>query len=114
LRFAFRVSHAAHGGLHLVDALEHLHGLFVEEPAVLREVGRAGAALDQRHAQLLLQLLDLPAQRRLCDVQALRGAGEAPFARHRDEVPEVPQLHTILSGYDFRPTWSWTSGKQAG
>ena len=48
-------------------------------------------------AQLLLELLDLPAQRGLRDVQDFRRPAEAPLACHGDEIPEVPQLHLDTS-----------------
>ena len=41
----------------------------------------------------LPQLLDLPAQRRLGNVQALGGAREILFFRYRDEVAQMPQFH---------------------
>ncbi|CAH0308122.1 hypothetical protein SRABI70_04616 [Pseudomonas sp. Bi70] len=47
--------------------LEQLHGMFIEEPPGLGQAQRP-AALDQGHAQLVFQLLDLPAQRRLGDM----------------------------------------------
>jgi glc operon protein GlcG len=44
------------------------------------------AALQQRHAQLTLQPPDLLAERRLCDVQPLRGAAEVELLSRGDEV----------------------------
>ena len=42
-----------------------------------RQLYLARAALNDLHAQRRLQLLDQAAERRLCDVQARRGVGEA-------------------------------------
>jgi hypothetical protein len=42
--------------------------------------------------QLGLQQPDLAAERRLRDVQALRGPGEVAFLGDRDEVPETPEV----------------------
>ncbi|MGC4071109.1 MAG: hypothetical protein QM760_01040 [Nibricoccus sp.] len=53
---------------------------------------RAGAAHDQPRAQLILQLLDLPAQRRLRDVQQLGGTGEVALAGDGDEVAELARV----------------------
>ncbi len=52
------------------------------------------ATLQQDHAQLILQLLDLPAQRRLGDVQAFGGAGEIQGFPQHLEVTQVAQFHT--------------------
>ena len=54
----------AHGG-------EHLRGGGVELLAGLGQRERAVAALEQRHAELVLELLDLAADRRLREVQLL-------------------------------------------
>ncbi|MNE29385.1 hypothetical protein D3C80_1228640 [compost metagenome] len=51
------------------------------------------AALQQHHPQFVLQLLDLPAQRRLGDVQALGGAGEVEGLSQYLEITQVPQFH---------------------
>lgn len=55
------------------------------------------ATLQQDHAQLILQLLDLPAQRRLGDVQAFGGAGEIQRFPQHLEVTQVAQFHTDSS-----------------
>ncbi len=67
-------------------------GLLVE---IAPGVGQAQrpAALQQGHAEQFLELLDLPAQRWLGDVQALGGAGEVEGAGHFAEVAQVSQLH---------------------
>jgi hypothetical protein len=44
----------------------------------------------QRHPQVVLELLDLLRERRLGDVQARRGPSEVALLAHRDEVAEVP------------------------
>ena len=53
----------------------------------------ARRAFDQRHAQLLLQQLDLPTQRRLGDVQHFRGAGEIALVGHSHEIFELTDVH---------------------
>ncbi|MNT67210.1 hypothetical protein D3C72_2053330 [compost metagenome] len=45
---------------------------------------------DQRDAQGFFQLLHLPAQRRLRDMQARGGPREVPFLCDRNEVAQVP------------------------
>ncbi|MDF3608220.1 hypothetical protein PE067_19980 [Paracoccus sp. DMF-8] len=78
---------------HLIDAPQHLQRLFIEQPPRIGQPDRAGLALDQGDAQLLLQQLDLAAQRRLCDVQDLCRAGKVPLARDGGEIAQLSQIH---------------------
>jgi len=48
---------------------------------------------EQRDAELVFELSDLPRQRRLRNVQALCGACEVPLFRHGNESPEMPKVH---------------------
>jgi hypothetical protein len=43
-------------------------------------------------AELVFQLADLPAQRRLRDTQRGGGAAEVAMVGHRNEVPHQPQV----------------------
>ena len=47
---------------------------------------RPGGAVDELHAELALELLDLPAQRRLGHVQPLGGPPEVQFLGDGDEA----------------------------
>ncbi len=49
-------------------------------------------ALDELHAQVLLQFLQLRGECRLGDEAALRGAPEMTRVRHSHEVPQILQL----------------------
>jgi hypothetical protein len=60
---------AARYRLRLFDALQHLRGLLVGQPAPVGEADRSAASLDQSNAEFVLELLDLPAERRLRDTQ---------------------------------------------
>ena len=62
-------------------------------PPRLGEPQRAAVAQDELHAQLLLQQLDLPTQRRLGDVQHFRGAGEIALVGHSHEIFELTDVH---------------------
>src|SRR6185369_11294221 len=62
------------------------------------ELDAALVAVEEAHAELLLELADLLADRRLGDVQPLRGAAEVPLFGGSDEVPEVSELHHYLPG----------------
>jgi hypothetical protein len=82
-------------GGHLCDL-----GLAEHAPRLL-EHGVAGVcqrdaplgAVEEPHAELLLELPNLLAHGRLRDVQALRGPAEVQLLGDRDEVPDVAKLH---------------------
>ncbi|GAA2412593.1 hypothetical protein GCM10010433_09620 [Streptomyces pulveraceus] len=61
--------------------------------AHLRQGHRPAGAVEQQMPELLLQLPDLGADPRLCQVQPGGGAGEVGFLRDRDEVPQLPNVH---------------------
>ena len=87
----------AHAGE--LSAVLHEEGaLGKERLAAAIQLNRVVLALEQRRTQLLLQILDLPAQRRLRDVQPLGGAGEALLVGHGDEVAQVAKLHAAYLG----------------
>ena len=67
-------------------------GVFIEESPGFGQPQRS-ATLQQDHPQLILQLLDLPAQRRLGDVQAFGGAGEVEGFPQHLEIAQVTQFH---------------------
>ena len=52
-----------------------------------------GRALHQRHAQLVLELADLGAQRGLADEAGRRGLAEVAVVGEGDEVAQVTQVH---------------------
>jgi hypothetical protein len=54
-------------------------------------------ALEQLDTELTLERLDLLADRRLGDVQLVRGAPEVQLASDLDEVFELPELHAFAS-----------------
>ena len=90
-----RFKQPPHHRLHLVEAVEHLHRLLEQQaPGVGQRQGPAGA-VEQRDPDLVLKLLDLPAQRRLGDMQPFRRAREVPLPRHRDEVAELPRFQVM-------------------
>ena len=66
---------------------EDLAGL--GEPAALR------GAVQQPGAQLLFQVADLAAQRRLRDAEGFGGAAEVPVFGDDGEVPHQPQVQIL-------------------
>ena len=63
-----------------------------EDLAGLGEPGALRGAVEQLRAELLLELADLPAQRRLRDAQLGGGAAEVPVLGDGGEVPHQPQV----------------------
>jgi hypothetical protein len=63
---------------------------------------------EQFDAEFPLQLAHLAAERRLGDVQALRGSGEVPLLGHGEEVTQAAQLWhaSILGGGHAGTAWS--------
>ena len=76
----------------LVQLFQQHVGVFIEESPGLGQPQRS-ATFEQDHAQLILQLLDLPAQRRLGDVQAFGRAGEVEGLPQHLEIAQVTQFH---------------------
>ena len=64
-----------------------------EQRTRLRQAHGALVALEQLRAQFRFQRLDLLAQRRLADVQALGRAREVQFLGDGDKVTQVAQFH---------------------
>ena len=68
-------------------------GVLQRELALRRQADEAMAALDDRRAEILLELADRRRERRLRDVTGFRRPAEMLFARQRDEIFELPQHH---------------------
>ncbi len=77
---------------HFAQLFEQHIGVFIEKPPGLGQPQRS-AALQQNHPQLILQLLDLPAQRRLGDVQAFCCAGEVEGLTQHLKIAQMTQFH---------------------
>ena len=77
--------------------VENFLGRFDQGLARRGEPYRAGVAIEQARAQLPLQLFDRPAQRWLGDVQPLGGAAEMQLLGHRQEGPDLVDIHVHAS-----------------
>ena len=66
-------------------------GVIQREPALRRQADEAMAALDDRRAEILLELADRRRERRLRDVTGFRRPAKVLFTRQRDEIFELPQ-----------------------
>ncbi len=86
------LAEATHHRLHLVHPIEHLNRLLEQQPAGIGQRQRPACPIEQRDTDLILELLDLPAERRLGDVQLLGRAGEIALPRNGDEIAELTRL----------------------
>ena len=76
----------------LAQLFEQHTGMLIEKPSGLCQP-QGPAALQQHHPQFVLQLLDLPAQRRLGDMQAFGSSGEVEGLAQHLEIAQVTQFH---------------------
>ena len=73
--------------------LEHALRLLDDAAADRRHGHFAAAALEQRDAELVFELLHRDRQRRLAHEALLRGAAEVALARKRDDVAKLGEGH---------------------
>ena len=83
---------AGHPG-RMLDLLEDQPRLHQEGRARLGQLAAIGIAHQQGHAQILLQVLDGDAQRRLSDRELVRRAAEVTLLGHHDEVAKQMGFH---------------------
>ena len=77
----------------MLDATKDVFRLAQECAAGICQRDVMTAPIEQRYANLRLELANLLAERGLRRVQSGRGAREIQFFGHRHEVPQMPQLH---------------------
>jgi len=83
---------APSGVADLVQLFEQYIGVLIEKTPGFGQAQRP-TALQQHHPQFILQLLDLPAQGRLGDVQAFGSPGEVKGLAQHLEIAQVTQFH---------------------
>src|SRR5258706_15493465 len=82
-----------------LDAAQDLDRVLVEGLAARRQLDAARKAPEERESELLLEVLDLLAQRRLLQAEAFGGARHALGFGDGDEVAQVAQFHEASSMY---------------
>ncbi len=83
---------APRGVADLAQLFEQHIGVLIEKPPGLGQPQRS-ATRQKNHAQFIFQLLYLPAQRRLGDVQAFGGTGEVEGLTQHLEIAQMTQFH---------------------
>src|SRR5262249_32641717 len=67
--------------------------LFQNRPSRVGQLHTPPGAIEQPDSELVFELANLLAQRRLCDMQSCGSAAEMQFLGNRNEIAEVSQLH---------------------
>ena len=76
---------------------EDAMGMLQRELALPRQADEAMAALDDRRAEILLELANRRRKRGLRHMACFRGAAEMLFARQRHQIFQLPQHHGAQS-----------------
>ena len=89
------VLQALHGRRHLVDEAPRLRQEIAPDR---RQLDRARSAIEQPHREIGLELLDAPRERRLGEMELVRGAAEAAELRDQHERLDAVEvdLHRSL------------------
>ena len=83
----------------IVSPIEDGAHLAVENPAGIRETDSLGAALKKPDAEFILQIANLPAQRRLRHVELLSRPGDILRLGDGDEIAKMTKLHCGFRAY---------------
>ncbi len=97
-RCVVELEKAACGGLDGFGTLQNLFELGANKLAEIGKVGAASLASEEQPAELALDLLDCPGQRRLGHVHALGGSGEIECLAYRQEIADLMHFHGGLRG----------------
>jgi hypothetical protein len=77
----------------VIDPAEDVPRLAQEDAAGIGQCDVVATAIEERYADIGLELTNLLAERRLRRVQACGGTREIEFLGHRHEVLQMPQFH---------------------
>jgi hypothetical protein len=83
---------------------QHLPRVFQVHAAAIGQRDATLVAVEQAHAELVLERANLFAERRLRDVDRVGRAAKAQVRRDRDERRKLPEI-----GYDTSPMSSWAT-----
>src|SRR5690606_9414018 len=72
---------------------EDLPNRVVQQLSLFGEDQASRMAMEQHHSEAVLQCVDLPADRRLTEIQGLAGMREATGLRHRMENAQLVPVH---------------------
>src|SRR5581483_6153575 len=95
-RSRFGIERASRDRADLLDFVEHLARALGDLAADVGEQHLARRALDERHAELILELLDLRGEGRLAHEARFGGAAEMLVFRERHQISEIAQVHRLL------------------
>ena len=93
-RVGQRTVQLAHLAFHLARQLHQFLGALTQQPPFRGQRDLMWTPVEQRHAQRILQALELSRQRGLRDLQQLGRPGDVAFIGHRQEIPQHAQIHT--------------------
>jgi hypothetical protein len=82
--------------LHIGRRAERAFGVGQQRLTVAREREAVRSPREQRHAERLLQMLDLQADGGLGQVKLHRGTREVALPRHGDEGPKQSEIHRLI------------------
>ena len=74
--------------------------MIVKPLAGIGKPDAAAFANEQPRSKILFEPVDLPRQRRLCDVQIVRGPRDAADIRNVDEIVESPEIQSIIQVWE--------------
>ncbi len=92
----FRILRAPRDLPDLLDLVEHFARALRDLAADFGQQHLARRALDQRDAELVLELANLRRQRRLADEARLGRAAEMLVFGQRNQISEVTEIHRLL------------------
>src|SRR5690606_3551982 len=81
----------------LLELPQDIASVLEQQRALRRGLHALLAAGEQAHAELIFQVAHVAAERRLGNVQGLRGMREAADFERLDEIPQLPAIHTEIS-----------------
>jgi hypothetical protein len=87
-----RAAHQRDLPVERLGAVEHLTRMLEEHPPEVGRIHARASALEQRHADALLQDLNAARQRRLRQVQRAGGTGEAAFLGEGPRMSKEPEV----------------------